>query len=85
MQDRPRAGSTVMMEKESRMHKEEQSFNLRFSLEAKFPDEYDGEDEWIRFDEGSPRITAAFHKFNQPKSTLRSLGARIIKFPTRSK
>ncbi len=33
------------------MHQEEESFNLRFSLEAKFPDEYDGEDDervWLK-------------------------------------
>ncbi|PJA78113.1 MAG: hypothetical protein CO149_05790 [Nitrospirae bacterium CG_4_9_14_3_um_filter_51_5] len=27
------------------MYQEEQSFNLRFSLEARFPDEYEGEDD----------------------------------------
>jgi len=27
------------------MYQEEESFNLRFSLEAKFPDEYDGEED----------------------------------------
>jgi len=40
-----------MIEKESKMYKEEQSFNLRFSLEATFLDEYDGEDDehaWLR-------------------------------------
>ena len=33
------------------MYKEEQSFNLRFSLEATFPDEYDGEKDervWLK-------------------------------------
>ena len=33
------------------MYQEEQTFNLRFSLEAKFPDEYDGEDDemvWLK-------------------------------------
>lgn len=33
------------------MYQEEESFNLRFSLEAKFPDEYDGEDDervWLK-------------------------------------
>lgn len=33
------------------MYQEEQSFNLRFSLEAKFPDDYDGEDDeqvWLK-------------------------------------
>ncbi len=33
------------------MYQEEQSFNLRFSLEAKFPDSYEGEDDegaWIQ-------------------------------------
>lgn len=33
------------------MYQEEKSFNLRFSLEARFPDEYDGEDDemaWLR-------------------------------------
>lgn len=33
------------------MYQEEQSFNLRFSLEASFPDKYDGEDDelaWLR-------------------------------------
>ncbi len=47
--------------------------------------EYAGENEWIRFDEVSPRITAAFRSFNQPKSAIRSLGAKILKFPVRSK
>ncbi len=33
------------------MYQEEQSFNLRFSLEAKFPVEYEGEDDemaWLK-------------------------------------
>ena len=33
------------------MYQEEQTFQLRFSLEAKFPDEYDGEDDemvWLK-------------------------------------
>ncbi len=33
------------------MYQEEESFNLRFSLEAKFPDEYDGADDemvWLK-------------------------------------
>ncbi len=33
------------------MYKEEQSFHLRFSLEATFPDEYEGEDDermWLK-------------------------------------
>ena len=33
------------------MYQEEESFNLRFSLEAKFPDDYDGEDDervWLK-------------------------------------
>jgi hypothetical protein len=34
-----------MSEKEKHMYQEEQTFQLRFSLEAKFPDEYDGEDD----------------------------------------
>ena len=47
--------------------------------------EYTGENEWIRFDEVSPRITAAFREFNRPKSILRSLRAKIIKFPDRTR
>ena len=33
------------------MYQEEHTFTLRFSLEAKFPDEYDGEDDemvWLK-------------------------------------
>ena len=33
------------------MYQEEESFNLRFSLEAKFPDNYEGDDDeraWIQ-------------------------------------
>jgi len=40
-----------MSEKEKNMYQEEQTFQLRFSLEAKFPDEYDGEDDemvWLK-------------------------------------
>jgi hypothetical protein len=40
-----------MSEKENHMYQEEQTFKLRFSLEAKFPDEYDGEDDemvWLK-------------------------------------
>ena len=33
------------MEKEKRMYQEEESFNLRFSLEANFPDEDEGEED----------------------------------------
>jgi hypothetical protein len=51
MQDGPTTAMTVMIEKGSKMYKEEQSFNLRFSLEATFPDEYDGEEDeqvWLK-------------------------------------
>lgn len=44
---------------------------------------YKGEDEWLRFDEISPKISAAFRQFKQPKSALREMGAKILKFPTR--
>lgn len=44
---------------------------------------YEGEDEWLRFDEISPKISAAFRQFNQPKSALREIGAKILKFPSR--
>lgn len=44
---------------------------------------YKGEDEWLRFDEISPKISAAFRQFNQPKSALRKIGAKILKFPSR--
>ncbi len=47
--------------------------------------EYVGENEWLRFDEVSPKITDAFRSFKKPKSTVRSLGAKIIQFPVRSK
>ena len=47
--------------------------------------EYAGENEWLRFDELSPKISAAFREHNKPKTTLRSLGAKIIKFPVRSR
>lgn len=36
---------SVMMEKEKKMYHEEESFNLRFSLEANFPDDYEGEED----------------------------------------
>ena len=47
--------------------------------------EYQGEDEWLRYDEIAPKITAAFRKFNAPRGTLREKTAKILKFPTRSK
>ena len=40
-----RVALTDLIEKEHKMYKEEESFNLRFSLEAKFPDGYEGEDD----------------------------------------
>lgn len=45
MEVREREWPPVMMEKEKKMYQEEESFNLRFSLEANFPDEYEGEED----------------------------------------
>lgn len=45
MENSEGSGFTVMMEKENKMYQEEESFNLRFSLEANFPDEYEGEED----------------------------------------
>lgn len=50
MEVRDREWPPVMMEKEKKMYQEEESFNLRFSLEANFPDEYEGEEDeraWV--------------------------------------
>ncbi|MBV1904875.1 MAG: hypothetical protein KUG75_02265 [Pseudomonadales bacterium] len=46
--------------------------------------DYAGENEWTRYAEVSPRITAAFRAHARPKSSIRSLGAKILKFPQRS-
>ena len=47
---------------------------------------YSGEDEWLRFDEVSPRISKAYREFSQPEpevraSVLRSVGAKVLQFP----
>jgi len=43
---------------------------------------YEGEHEWQRYDEISPRITRAFQAFREPVSVVRRV-AKILKFPTR--
>ncbi|MBD3648659.1 MAG: hypothetical protein HUJ31_14675 [Pseudomonadales bacterium] len=45
--------------------------------------QYDGNDEWVRYDEIAPRITAAFRAFTAPAGKLRSTAAKIIQFPGR--
>ena len=45
--------------------------------------DYEGENEWLRYDEVSPLISEAYRQFRQPK-TIRSTVAKILKFPSRS-
>lgn len=45
--------------------------------------EYEGHNEWVRYDEIAPRITAAFRAFKTPTAKLRSKAAKIIQFPGR--
>jgi|TARA_Y100000310_G_scaffold210081_1_gene210689 hypothetical protein len=45
--------------------------------------DYSGEDEWLRYDEVSPKITSAFRQHCAPKQQSKSGGAKIIPFPTR--
>ena len=45
------AGSQRLATKETRMFHEDKTFNLRFSLEASFPDDYDGDEDnhvWVQ-------------------------------------
>jgi len=44
-----------------------------------------GENDWHDYDEVSPKISAAFRKFNKPKPVLVKMVAKILKFPGRSK
>ena len=46
---------------------------------------YDGEDEWLRYREISPKITAAYQAYIHPKSTLQKVSAKILQFPFRRK
>ena len=46
---------------------------------------YSGEDEWVRCDEVSPKITRAFQAFKNPPSVVKKLSAKILQFPGRKK
>jgi hypothetical protein len=45
---------------------------------------YVGENEWHRYQEVSPCITAAFRKLTQPEPIFKKLTAKILKFPGRA-
>ena len=40
-----------------------------------------GENDWIDYDEVSPRISAAFREFAAPKPKIAKMVAKILKFP----
>jgi quinol-cytochrome oxidoreductase complex cytochrome b subunit len=42
---------------------------------------YSGENEWIRYNEVSPGISAAFHRYTHPESSSPRQNAKIIQFP----
>ncbi len=45
--------------------------------------EYEGEDEWLRYDEVSPKIGAAFRQHCEPRPKRGSRTANILRFPFR--
>ena len=45
--------------------------------------EYTGENEWLRYNEVSPSVTAAFRQYCAPKPRWKGLGAKILRFPSR--
>ena len=45
--------------------------------------DYTGENEWHRYDDVAPKISAAFRKFRKPVSRLKQGMARILQFPSR--
>jgi hypothetical protein len=42
---------------------------------------YSGEDEWLLYDVLAPQITRAFQAYSNPRSRLKQIGAKILKFP----
>lgn len=47
--------------------------------------DYKGENEWHRYDDVVPKISAAFRKFREPESKLKQRMAKILQFPFRKK
>jgi hypothetical protein len=47
--------------------------------------DYTGENEWHRYDELAPKISAAFRRFREPASKLKQGIAKILQFPSRKK
>ena len=52
------------------------TFNALFATST-----YCGEDEWIRYKELSPGISAAFRRYKNPESSFPRPSAKIIRFP----
>ena len=70
--------------KQSQLNDVGQSFSEHYFMTDKYTEDYDscqyeGDDEWHRFDELSPKISAAFRLWKQP-ATKKGL-AKIIQFP----
>ena len=42
-----------------------------------------GDNEWLRYDAISPKISEAFRKLTQPESPLKKLAGKIIQFPAK--
>ena len=70
--------------KPSQLNDVGQSFSEHYFMTGQYNDDYDscryyGDDEWHRFDELSPKISAAFRRWKQP-APKKGMG-KIIQFP----
>jgi predicted AAA+ superfamily ATPase len=67
-----------------------QSFSEAYFVTGTFNEDYagcdyTGENEWHRYDELAPKISAAFRCFREPTSKLKQGIAKILQFPSRKK
>ena len=67
-----------------------QSFSEAYFVTGTFNEDYagcdyTGENEWHRYDELAPKISAAFRRFREPASKLKQGIAKIPQFPSRKK
>ncbi len=74
--------------KPSHLNETGRDFSRHYFVSGKYHADYNaceisGEDDWLRYDEISPKITAAFKEFTKPKNKIASLTAKIIQFPSK--
>lgn len=65
-------------------------FSEHYFVSGRYQSDYatcniEGDNDWIHYDEVSPKITAAYQEYKEPKPMLARITARILKFPGRSR